>query len=122
VDGACRPAPARLPSLHPACTFLINAVPAAGSVYLSTWGGPPCPQLDRLLQRAEDRQLQGQPVSVLVAQSGVDPTTVGPPACTQSFGTVMTWRVYPTAPDGDLFAQTFCAGLKYAVGQGRKTA
>ena len=116
------PDPAPRASLHPGCTFLITTAPAVGSVYLSTWGGPPCAQLVQLLQKAENRQLQGAPVSVLVAPSSVDPTTVGPPSCTQAFGRVMTWRVYPTSPDGGFFAQTFCTGLKYAAGQGQKTA
>ena len=115
------PAPAPVPSLRPACTFRINAIPA-GSVYLATWGGPNCPRLAELLQKAEDRQLQGTPASVIVSLSNTDPTTSGPPVCTQGFGAVMTWRVYTTSSGDDLFAQLFCQGLRSSVGGGQKSA
>jgi hypothetical protein len=115
------PAPAPLPSLHPTCAFRINAIPA-GSVYLATWGGPTCPRLAELLQKAEDRQLQGTPASVIVSLSTIDPTTSGPPVCTHGFGTVMTWRVYATSSGDGVFARQFCEGLKLSVGGGQKSA
>jgi hypothetical protein len=115
------PAPAPLPSLHPTCTFRISAIPA-GSVYLSTWGGPTCPRLADLLQKAEDRQLQGSATSITVSLSNTDPTTSGPPVCTQSFAAVMTWRVYATSSADALFARLFCQGLTSAAGGGQKTA
>ena len=120
--AALAPARATRTSLHPACTFLIDVVPAAGSVYLSTWGGPSCLQLGQLLQRSVDRALLGQPISVTVSTSTVDPTIAGPPACTQSLRGVTTLRVYPTEPDGDPFAQTVCSGLKYALRPQQKTS